>query len=231
MSQKINPISFRLGVLQIYKFSLQKYGKSFLVYSNVLYKNFYICEYLYLLSRVKNLNFSIIEVRFKEKKIIIYLDYFSYKNSQKLNILKLKQNLGRIFSFWFEIPIFISLYKKLDYINSSSLIANYVSFSLSRKNKFKSILDNIYKILVMHLNSKKIVFAKTGLLNLYLKGFKFILAGCFSSSRTQMSKTIKYNFGSLCLTELNNYVEYSFKEIHTKYGTCGFQIWLIFESS
>ena len=230
MSQKINPISFRLGVSQFCKFSLQKYGRSFLIYSNILYKNFYIYDYLYLLLKVKNLNFDVVEMKFKEKKVIIYLDYFSDEYAQKLDVLELKRSLGKVFSFWFKTPMFVSLYKESNYINSSNLIANYVFYSLSYRNRFGNILDNIYKILILYLDKKKVVFAKTGLLSLYLKGFKFVLTGCFDNSRTQMSKTIKYSFGSLCLTKLNNYVEYSFKEIHTEYGICGFQVWLIFEN-
>lgn len=99
MSQKINPISFRLGVSQFCKFSLQKYGRSFLIYSNILYKNFYIYDYLYLLLKVKNLNFDVVEMKFKEKKVIIYLDYFSDEYAQKLDVLELKRSLGKVFSF------------------------------------------------------------------------------------------------------------------------------------
>ena len=230
MSRKINPISFRLGVLQLCKFSSQKYGKSFLAYSDTLYNNFYVYEYLCLLLKVNNLNFDIIEIKLRNRNVIIYLNYSSSNYLQKLDMLELERSLSKVFSFWFKIPIFISLYEKANYMNSANLIANYVSFSLSHKNKFKNILSNVYKILILHLNKEKIVFSKTGLLNLCLKGFKFVLTGCFMDSRAQMSKTIKCNFGSLSLTKLGNYVEYSVKEIHTKYGICSFQVWLIFKS-
>jgi|GEM_PF-5891287 len=90
-------------------------------------------------------------------------------------------------------------------------------------------MQNVNKVLNLCLNLNKISYFKKGPFRIKLIGFKIRLAGRFDNSRNQMAKITKYNSGSLSLSTLKNKVEYSKNEIFTKFGTCGFQIWLFYK--
>lgn len=82
----------------------------------------------------------------------------------------------------------------------------------------------MYKTLQQQSLKKSLIYTTKGLQLVQLKGFKLEFTGCFESSRSQMSKTIKCNFGSIPLTKLNGYVDYSKDTLFTKFGSCGFKI-------
>ena len=67
------------------------------------------------------------------------------------------------------------------------------------------------------------MYFKFGLIKTELIGFKIRLVGRFDGSN-QMAKCFDQTVGTLSLTNLSIFVEYSNTEIHTKLGTCGVQI-------
>jgi ribosomal protein S3 len=67
-------------------------------------------------------------------------------------------------------------------------------------------------------------YTVNGIKSTELKGFKLQMSGCFESSRNQMAKTIKCNFGTIPLTKLNGYIDYSKTTFFTKFGSCGLKI-------
>lgn len=229
MSKKINPISFRLGLFQVWDFNLQKYGKNFDIYATLLYKTFQLYDYLDVLTELKDSNINLNEITLKKNKNIINISYLYKKELVFKNIINLKKEISNNSLFLFNSPIFIHLYKESSYVNSANLISNYIVFSLDSKNTLKKVLLNTYKMLSSSFFTKKVSFTKEGLTRFQLQGFKIKISGCFSSSKTQLAKTVQYNFGSLNLTKLCSYIEYSTKNIYTKYGTCGLQIWLIYK--
>jgi hypothetical protein len=99
---------------------------------------------------------------------------------------------------------------------------------LLKNVSLKKALKDVAKLITIQLNSKKILYTSKGPLTFKLQGFKIKSSGRFDNSRNQMSKTIKYTKGSLPLSKLNSYVEYSHKDIHTKSGVCSVHIWLFY---
>ena len=88
----------------------------------------------------------------------------------------------------------------------------------------KKILQFIYNILKKQANSTKVKYTVNGLKVIELKGFKLEISGCFESSRSQMAKIVKCNFGTIPLTKINGYIDYSTNTLFTKFGSCGFKI-------
>ena len=100
--------------------------------------------------------------------------------------------------------------------------------SSQKRSSTKKILQLVYKTLKSRSNSVQIKYTINGLKIAELKGFKIEISGCFESSRSQMAKTIKCNFGTIPLTKLNGYIDYSSSTFFTKFGSCGLKVWLFY---
>ena len=83
-------------------------------------------------------------------------------------------------------------------------------------------------LLVLQLNSAKILTSKTGLKVLKFKGFKLKLSGRFEESKNQMSKTLEQTSGSISLLSTSSYIEFSTLNINSKLGVCNIKIWLFY---
>nr|AYR06679.1 ribosomal protein S3 [Rhodogorgon sp.] len=232
MAQKINPLSFRLGLLQIWNSTLQRYGKLFTPYILMNYRKKQVVNFLIRCLDNKELILSKIEFIILNHKIVINITYLKLEKDdltekEKLIIIKqLRKNLVQ----WFNSSIFIYFYYKKNWLNSAILMSNYITILVGNKSDIlKKILHNNFKFVQNWAKNKKVIYYKQGIIFLTLKGFKICLSGCFDASRVQMTKTIKYNFGFLPLTKLDSYVEYSYRQIFTKYGTCGLKIWFFYE--
>jgi ribosomal protein S3 len=117
------------------------------------------------------------------------------------------------------------VYQKSNLNDSSFLVTNYVLYLVFKKtSSSKQILRIIYNTLKEQSYKRKIIYTIRGLQLVQLKGFKLEFTGCFESSRSQMSKTLKCSFGSVPLTKLNGYVDYSSNYFLTKFGSCGFKL-------
>nr|YP_004062216.1 ribosomal protein S3 [Plocamiocolax pulvinata]ADR03232.1 ribosomal protein S3 [Plocamiocolax pulvinata] len=229
MAKKINPISLRLGIIQVWNFLLQNYDREFNNYAIILHK------YLQLKLFLK-LFFS------KYKFFISHMDFWCYHHFIFLNIyytnidflvkkkfIKYLLNIVNIIKKKFLLKIKIRLYYKIEYFSTVHLISNYFCYLLEKNFSFSKILWVLMRFLEKNLNTYKIMYSKNGPIKMVLKGFKIKLVGRFKNTRNPMAKSVEYNVGSLSLISLKNQVEFSKTEVMTKLGVCGLHIWLFYE--
>uniref|UniRef100_A0A4D6BNG0 Ribosomal protein S3 n=1 Tax=Balbiania investiens TaxID=111861 RepID=A0A4D6BNG0_9FLOR len=226
MSQKINPISFRLGLSQVWDTTFVTYGHNLQPYYFIFtklelenyIKRFFISKYLLLGS-----SYWII----KHNKLVVIINYLNLKKSNT-KVLKFNKHLSTLVTKWTNSPTKIYLLRNSIWSSSAELVISYIRITLQKENSLKKVIINTSKIINTQLQHKKTVYTIKGPLNLKLQGFKIISSGRFENSRSNMSKIIKYSGGSLPLPQLNNYVEYSYKEIYTKSGVCSLHVWMLY---
>lgn len=225
MSQKINPISFRLGLFQVWNTTITTYGKK-IDFSNLYQKNI-LEKYLKVLFIKNNLYLGNISWFITPKNTFSII---AYTESSKLIVSTktLISKLNTVFTKMFEVSSYIYLIKHSSWCSSTELIKSYILFNINQDVPFKNIFKNTSKIISSQLSTKKILYTVKGPLSLKLKGFKFKLSGRFDNSRNQMTKSMKYTKGALPIPSINTYVEYSQTSIYTKLGTCGLHIWIIY---
>nr|YP_009490404.1 ribosomal protein S3 [Gracilaria spinulosa]AWH62538.1 ribosomal protein S3 [Gracilaria spinulosa] len=229
MTRKVNPISLKLGLIQVWDFTLQNYSK---------------LNYCYALSFLKQLQVeNIVSKILKANKFLVNDKEFWYFNNKLfLNIyvvevfinqadkyLFLIQKLSELVINWFSLKICLRIYKKAHWITTANLIVSYASHLFEQNKSPNKILWQICSFLDRHLYRSKIVYSTKGIRLVYLKGFKVRLVGRFDTTKSQMAKSIQQSSGSLSLVSLRNQVEFIQKNLYTKLGTCGLQIWLFYE--
>lgn len=229
MAQKINPISFRLGKFQVWGLILQNYGKTCKFYSQILHKQLKVFRYLNRVFYFNNLSLNYIEWSITKNKIylniygshLLNVKFFNFTDFQKEILLTTSQLLF--------LPIYPRFYFKTAWYSVSDLLVFYICYLTKQDHSLHKIINNVEKILNSSLNLVKISYFKNGPTKMKLIGFKIRLAGRFENTRNQMAKVTKSSLGLQSLTSLQYYTEYSNKEIFTKFGTCGLQIWLFYK--
>ncbi len=227
MSQKINPINNKLGTLQTWNYQFQKYGRTFKSYNKFVQPKNYILTYIKYFLFQNNLLIKNINLTYTIQQITINVFIFNLK----YQLLKLEEKIILdTISYWLNCPIKLLIYQTNELDTSSTLLNNYILYLFSSKTiSIKQILYLVFNILKKHSEKIKFIHTIKGLQLVKFRGLKLEFTGCFESSRSQMSKTIKYNFGSIPLTKLNGYVEYSNNRLFTKFGSCGLKLWLFYE--
>lgn len=227
MSQKINPITNKLGALQTWNYQLQTYGRNFESYNNTIQLRNYTLMYIQRFLLQSNLLVKDINFIYSIQQITINIFVFNFK-FQSADI-KDKVILNTI-SCWLNTPAKILVYQSQDLSNSSFLVNSYIAYLFSLKTtSTKQLLQLIFNILKKQANKTKLIYTINGLQLVKFKGFKLEFTGCFESSRSQMSKTLKCSFGPIPLTKLNGCIEYSSDSFFTKFGVCGLKLWFFYE--
>lgn len=229
MAQKINPISFRLGISQVWDSTLQLYGKSYLNYFLIFHKYLQIRNILNRIFLKNNLIIDFQEWKIYKNKISLNIYYSHLFNSKQINHLNCFNKVSKTILEWFSIISSIHFYLKAQKTSTTKILIAYTHYLLEQNISAKKIIWNLCKFLETNKKIEKISYFKFGIFKLHLKGFKIRLSGRFDNSKNQMSKNIEQTVGSLPLTCLKSSVEYINKEIYTKSGICGLQIWLFYE--
>nr|YP_010199661.1 ribosomal protein S3 [Crassiphycus crassissimus]UAD89569.1 ribosomal protein S3 [Crassiphycus crassissimus] len=229
MTRKVNPISLRLGLTQVWDFTIQNYNKLNYCYITLLFKQFQIEN---VITKILKLN----------KFLVNDKEFWYFKNQLFLNIyvtevfisysdkyLVLMRELSNIIRNWFSLKIYLRIYKRIDWITTSGLVSNYVLYLFEQNKSLNKVLWQVCWFLKKRIGSKKIVYSTRGIRLVYLKGFKVRLVGRFDNTKSQMAKSIQQNAGSLSLISLKNQVEFIQRDLYTKLGSCGLQIWLFYE--
>lgn len=224
MSQKINPISFRLGLSQVWNNTFQLYGKNLPPYISFLYLKLTLYNYLRRYLNSKQVFLGSLYWFILKDKIVLLIIYESCFNS---NLLKLEK-LNLFLHFLTNWNLKLYLLKQTSWVNTPALIISYILYNRKKNFSLKKILKRVTFILNSRLNSKKIVYNTKGPIFLRLKGFKIKISGRFDNTRNQMSKTLSNSGGNLPLSKLNSYIEYHNSKIYTNSGLNNLQVWLFY---
>lgn len=227
MSQKINPLSNKLGVIKTWNYESSRYGRTFKNYIKLI--QFQKQRFNYLNQTCINHDLLIESVRVIEMIHHTFFDV-SVMHLKKFYPFRGRKLLLDTIEYWNGSQAILSFYKRENIGSTALLINNYIIHLFLKKSYSpKKILQFTYNILRNQVVNTKIKYTVNGIKIVKLKGFKLEISGCFESSRSQMSKIIKCNFGTIPLTKLNGYIDYSTNTIFTKFGSCGFKIWLFYE--
>ena len=225
MSQKINPISFRLGLFQVWNDTVSTYNKK--SDFSPLNQKYLLENYFGSLLTKAGIHVGNFSWVISSNRVLLVITYVDTKESsfQSSNIL---QRLNGIIRKVFGASSSVYLIKHLSWSSSSELIKAYLRTENNQALPIKNVLRNASKVVFNQLGTKRCIYTSKGPLMLQLSGFKFKLSGRFDNSRNQMTKTIKYGHGSLPMPSISTYSEYSHTHIYTKSGVCGLGIWLTY---
>lgn len=229
MTKKINPISLRLGLSQVWEIAIQSYGKFNSCYVKFIFKQLQIEK---TINRIIYSNKFLIhdqEFWYIENKLLLNI-YFTELSTNHLDkYLSLIKKLSKVIFNWFLVKICIKIYKRTNLITTTNLITNYALYLFAQNKNPNKVLWQICLFLKKHLNSYKIVYSTRGIRLIYLKGFKVRIVGRFDNTKSQMAKSIQQSSGPMSLVSLKNHVEFIQETLYTKLGSCGLQIWLFYE--
>lgn len=225
MSQKINPINFRLGATQVWNTSFQIYGKSNSLYSNSFYLNFFVFQVTAFLHKWTNFLLTDYYLIILKNKVIINFFY----PSELLNVPQNTEYLSSIFSNWYNSVIILNGYPKDQWFSSLGLIINYAKHLLTCNVNKSKVLFDLCSFFKNRLGHKKIIESSQGLALVEFVGFKVSLKGRVDNVGNQLSKSISYKVGVLPLTSTKTFVEFSNSTIYTNLGNCEFRIWLFYK--
>nr|UAD89494.1 ribosomal protein S3 [Gracilaria changii] len=230
MTRKTNPISLKLGLTQVWDFTIQSYCKL----------NYYYNSWLLKQWQINNIITKILELN---KLWVNDKEFWYFKNKLFLNIyivgevpilhsdkysLLVKELSKAIFN-WFSFKIYLRIYKRMDWTVTSDLVSSYIVYLFEQDRSPSRILWQVCGFLKKNLNTRKIVYSTKGIRLVHLKGFKVKLVGRFDNTKSQMARSIQQSAGSLSLISLKNQVEFVQKDLYTKLGSCGVQVWLFYE--
>lgn len=226
MAQKINPISFRLGTTQVWNSILQVYGKSFKNYFPIINNQLNLQNFIIRYLKLNGFQLNYHECKIHKNKTFLSIHFSPSFNNNKFNLTNLKQ-LSNLLSKWCFNKFTLYFYLNSKCSLTSNFLTFYIKYLVEQKLGPKKIITTLCNFLQIQLNSSKVMHFKFGFIETELIGFKIRLVGRFDGSN-QMAKSFDQTVGTLSLTSLTSFVEYSNTEIHTKLGTCGIQIWLFF---
>nr|YP_009490429.1 ribosomal protein S3 [Gracilaria tenuistipitata]ARU07660.1 ribosomal protein S3 [Gracilaria tenuistipitata]AWH62563.1 ribosomal protein S3 [Gracilaria tenuistipitata]AWH62588.1 ribosomal protein S3 [Gracilaria tenuistipitata var. liui] len=229
MTKKINPISLRLGLTQVWAITIQNYSKLNDSYVLSFFKHLQVDNIVTKILRSNRFLINDKEFWYFNNKLFLNI-YYDEPIEYKLdNYLLLIRKLSKVISNWFSLKIYLRMYKKIDLVTTSNLISNYALYLFEQNKNPNKVLWQISQFLQRYLNYGKVVYSTKGIRSVYLKGFKIRLIGRFDNTKSQMAKSIQQSSGTLSLISLKNQVEFTQKNLYTKLGNCGLQIWLFYE--
>nr|YP_010199511.1 ribosomal protein S3 [Gracilaria baiana]UAD89369.1 ribosomal protein S3 [Gracilaria baiana] len=229
MTRKVNPISLKLGITQVWDSTIQNYNKLDYYYTFSFLKQLQIEN---IISKILKINQFLVndkEFCYFNNKLFLNIYIIDIVSNQSDRYLSLIQKLSKLISNWFSLEICLRIYKRIYWITTSSLVISYASYLFEQNKNPNKILWQICTFLNRHHYHSKIICSTKGIRVIYLKGFKVRLVGRFDNTKSQMAKSIEQSSGSLSLVSFNNHVEFAQKNLYTKLGSCGLQIWLFYK--
>nr|AEX37513.1 ribosomal protein S3 [Gracilariopsis lemaneiformis] len=229
MAKKINPISLRLGLTQVWDFTLQNYGKLISWYVLLLLKQLQLKK---VVTQIFNINKFLVgdqEFWYYHNNLFfnIYFTDHIIKNPNKYSLIL--KNISLLIFEWFSLKVQLRIFKKTNWVTTPNLLISYANYLLKYHKNPNKVLWQLCQFLETNLNRTKVVYSSKGIRLVNLKGFKIRLVGRFDNTKNQMSKSIQQGLGVLSLMSLKNRVEFVNRELYTKLGSCGLQIWLFYE--
>ncbi len=200
MGQKVNPIGFRLGVVNDWLSSWYA-GKK--LYSNYIRDDFEIRKYL-------NSNFShamISKVLVKRKSDLVEVVIYSAKpgviiGKKGVDIDNIRLKIERLIDFKVKVDVVeVKVFE-----SDAVLIANSITYQLKKRGSYRKIIK------------KSIQNA----LSYGVKGIKISCSGRLNGA--EIARTEWYKEGRIPLHTIRAHVEYACAEVKTTYGIIGVKV-------
>ena len=226
MSQKINPINFRLGLLQVWDTIFTQYGnKSTFSFIN---QRLHLKLYIKKLLNSHGLLLDSITAFFTKNTLFLFIS-FSQTSKQLAPVYNIKYLLVNTVGDLVKKTPKVFVFKKPFFLNSAELVTNYISYRLNNNLPIRVVLKEVYALVTKNLTNKKVLIVTNGIFKFKLNGLKIQLKGRLENSRNQMSKTTRFKKGCSSLPNLGVYTEYSQIDLYTKSGVLSLYICLFYK--
>lgn len=252
MGQKIHPTAFRLGSRicwdSLWSTTNKDYGTKYIINArrNKLLNDKFGSQGIIINSTNllnTNKNFHAITKCFKEN---IFLSNLNKENETNLQT-ETRTTIKQVSSFSIldqsltdlkilsitpinKKQISINKQKAIIPIISAQSVSNYISSQIAKsyrqKNKSfkKSLAAGITEVTLSIMKQ----FQKSKL-NL-ISGFKVECSGRWKQTGTGRTQKFRFIMGNIPNQSINKFISYGFSTTHTKYGSCGFKVWLCYNS-
>lgn len=230
MAQKLNPKSIRLGITQLWNIFVQPYGSNYKIL--ILFFFNYLKSWFFFFKIFSKNKIFINSIEFWHTNSNLLIKVYTNKFNFKYYSNKYLKKIIYILFYWFYFNKFIKIYFYTNNLKfyTSSLLLTYLEHLYKNLNYTPKKIIAILSLLLKKISTQnKITLSKKGPLKLKLKGYKIILNGRFENSKNQMAKKLIIKHGSLKLISINNYIDFSNKNFHTKLGACNIKLWLFYK--
>lgn len=228
MTQKSNPLSLRLGILQLWTSSFQNYGNTLKLFPVLISKQLKIKYYLENFFNSNNHLINYKEFCCDNQTLFCNI-YFTKISQISVTYFHLKK-ITQVLTYWYNKNLILRFYYKSNWFYSIDFLMLYITYlHVKLTYSLKKIFMLLISLFAKLTNYKKISFLRIGFKKIQVKGFKIQVKGRFENTKNQMAKTINYKFGSLSLVNLENNVYYRKNCLNTKLGSCTVHVWLFYK--
>lgn len=249
MAQKINPISYRLGVKNRWRSNWFEKSKNF---TNLLFQDLEVKHYTKNFLDSINVVFNDFIYKRTNKNLLVYskntvdsvfnnsnLSTFrrSKRLKKKISNSKLLTSLNHQGNYVLNVQpknkFLRNLSNQLFYFHFSrvsaavfaSFFVNQIGLSLKMRNKiFKQF--GLYKGILFTLRQ----YFK-GKNKLLIRGIKVSLSGKWSKTKSGRKQKLIVSLGRLNAQEMNSFTDYDFKTVATKFGACSIKVFISYKST
>lgn len=205
MGQKVNPISFRLGVLQTWRSKWYANKKD---YRHLLKKDIEVKEFIR--KKLRNAAISRIEIERSPREIKVNI--FSSRPGIIIGrggsgIEELKKELAKIIQENIKMDINIKEIRKPE--TDARIVGFLIAEQLEKRIPFRRVIKQSLERIKQ---------------NREVKGAKIMVAGRLDGS--EMSRREWVSYGKIPLHTLRADIDYATFEAHTTYGVIGIKVWL-----
>lgn len=248
MSQKVNPISFRLNINKTWDSAWYSNYKDSSIKSTKLQKDLYIRQYLETI--FKGLKIFVDKIQIKEHNNVFFVKAYihggiSTKSSIKSKRKSMGKRMGKCISTLIgkgnsnprnkKLGMSLSFDIKKVLIHAEAQLNDYLGqsiyISVCHTKDIGDSASLLSSCLVANLEQPNASFKRALKISLSkikdkksIRGLRINCSGRLG--RAPMAKMEWFKFGSIPLTKISALVDYSYSTGKTKYGSFGIKVWL-----
>nr|YP_010338842.1 ribosomal protein S3 [Madagascaria erythrocladioides]UNJ18792.1 ribosomal protein S3 [Madagascaria erythrocladioides] len=225
MSQKVNPIGFRVGVSQNWNTQMQCYQKTSLTYTLTVLKKLQIFSFFQRLLFKHNIILSKAEWLLKDGSIYCDLFYTKYEPLTRQPLLEISKKILKVLKYWITSP-FVFRFYKIHWFSNPTTVSHWICYQLEKKQNIKWILLLLKKKKINYQKwNTEIKYDISGENAFLLKGIKIICSGRLRGRRNRMSSKTWKQVGVMPLQRLHGFVEYKKDNAYTRFGKIGVHVY------
>ena len=248
MAQKINPISFRLGIKNNWSSILSEENKH---YTSLLYQDLENKHYTKILLQSMGVACNGFRSKKNNKTAFLYTKNITRRtfNSNMINafrrIKKLREKIinskllsgmnisGYVLNvhskilkrpFWFSRKAGVAMFSHISACVFSSYFAAQVALSSKMRDRtFKVGLQRgILLTLRRYFKGKN---------KLFISGIRVSLAGKWSKTRSGRKQKLVVTIGKLNTQTINSFIDYDFQTVATRFGACSIKVLISYKNT